>query len=73
MAMHTTTLDPIPTVVHKECLPSISPLILNIVKTSLTTNIVPEARKVAAITLVLHVISLMYKMKYLMYQITGLF
>lgn len=55
MAMNTTTctLDPVPTSVLKECLSSISPLILNIVNTSLTTGTVPKALKVAAITPVL--------------------
>ncbi|XP_075310728.1 uncharacterized protein LOC142371871 [Odontesthes bonariensis] len=45
--------DPFPTSLVKACLPSISPMITNIINSSLTTGIVPPTLKLAAITPIL--------------------
>ncbi|KAM4521909.1 uncharacterized protein PAE49_001834 [Odontesthes bonariensis] len=49
----TCQLDPLPTSLVKACLPSISPMITNIINSSLTTGIVPPILKLAAITPIL--------------------
>uniref|UniRef100_A0A669BHD9 Reverse transcriptase domain-containing protein n=1 Tax=Oreochromis niloticus TaxID=8128 RepID=A0A669BHD9_ORENI len=45
----TCQLDPLPTVLVKACLPSLAPLITNIIHSSLNTGIVPEALKKASV------------------------
>ena len=49
----TCQLDPLPTSLVKACLPSISPMITNIINSSLTTGTVPPTLKLAAITPIL--------------------
>uniref|UniRef100_A0A8C5BDZ8 Reverse transcriptase domain-containing protein n=1 Tax=Gadus morhua TaxID=8049 RepID=A0A8C5BDZ8_GADMO len=49
----TCQLDPLPTSLVKACLPSISPMITNIINSSLTTGTVPPTFKLAAITPIL--------------------
>lgn len=49
----TCLLDPMPTPLVKACLPTLCPLIANIINTSLLTGIVPKSLKTAAITPVL--------------------
>ncbi|XP_059188467.1 uncharacterized protein LOC131971162 [Centropristis striata] len=49
----TCQLDPLPTSLVKACLPSISPMITNIINSSLTTGTVPPILKLAAITPIL--------------------
>ena len=49
----TRQLDPLPTSLVKACLPSISPMITNIINSSLTTGTVPPTLKLAAITPIL--------------------
>uniref|UniRef100_A0A8C8DFH0 Reverse transcriptase domain-containing protein n=1 Tax=Oryzias sinensis TaxID=183150 RepID=A0A8C8DFH0_9TELE len=49
----TSQLDPLPTVLVKATFPSLSPLITNVIQSSLTTGIVPTSLKKAAVTLIL--------------------
>ena len=49
----TCQLDPLPTSLVKACLPSTSPMITNIINSSLTTGTVPPTLKLAAITPIL--------------------
>ena len=49
----TCQLDPIPTVLVKGCLPSLSPLITSIIHSSLSSGLVPSSFKTAAITPIL--------------------
>ncbi|XP_063069010.1 uncharacterized protein LOC134460561 [Engraulis encrasicolus] len=49
----TCLLDPMPSSLVKACLPVLSPLLTNIINTSLLTGIVPNSLKIAAITPVL--------------------
>ncbi|XDV49973.1 hypothetical protein PO909_019111 [Leuciscus waleckii] len=53
--IHLTTcpLDPIPSALVKHCLPCLSPLIMVIINSSLTSGTVPSSLKVAAITPIL--------------------
>ncbi len=46
----TCTLDPIPSKLIKDCLPVISPLIINLINASLSSGSVPQPLKLAAIT-----------------------
>ena len=53
MKSSTCALDPIPSSLVKACLPTLTPLITNIINSSLSTGIVPPALKLAAITPIL--------------------
>lgn len=46
-------LDPLPTTLVKVCLPSLAPLITNIINTSLSTGTVPHTLKTASVTPIL--------------------
>uniref|UniRef100_A0A671YR52 Reverse transcriptase domain-containing protein n=1 Tax=Sparus aurata TaxID=8175 RepID=A0A671YR52_SPAAU len=53
MKSSTSVLDPIPSSIIKLCLPAISPLIVTIINSSLTSGFVPQTLKLAAVTPIL--------------------
>lgn len=53
MRSTTCSLDPIPSILAKECLPAIAPLIITIINSSLNSGSVPDTLKLAAVTPIL--------------------
>ena len=53
MSSSTCTLDPIPSKLIKDCLPAISPLLTDIINSSLTSGSVPQSLKLASVTPIL--------------------